>query len=188
MQKRKIVYSKGFPLDFQSYEKIKPPRTGGNTLHHFGEIIFVAFTCILCGVKSYDLMQEFYEIRLKWFHKWIALPNGVPCDNTFARVFEANDPDVFSQCTIHHLEHAGVILTDHQIAIDGKALRGSRSGNESHIQGAVITIDAMGTQREIAGNIIKQAPTTAGESAPAVSRKNKSGPPKTKPTSSNASP
>jgi predicted transposase YbfD/YdcC len=46
-----------------SFEKIKDPRHGGNTLHHFGEIIFVAYTCLLCGVKSYELMQEFCEIR-----------------------------------------------------------------------------------------------------------------------------
>jgi hypothetical protein len=31
------------------------------------EIIFAAYTGILCGVKSYELMQEFCEIRLNWF-------------------------------------------------------------------------------------------------------------------------
>jgi len=190
----KINYSQGFPAGFRSFEMIKDPRNGGNTLHHFGEIIFVAFTCILCGVKSYELMQEFCEIRLNWFRKWITLPNGVPCDNTFARVFEAIDPELFSQCIIHHLQQTGVILTDEQIAIDGKALRGSRHGGESHIhavsawacaggitlaqcfvgdksneitaipellemlnlQGAVVTIDAMGTQREIASKIVEK--------------------------------
>jgi hypothetical protein len=48
----KTDYSQGFPAGLRSFERIKDPRRGGNTLHHFGEIIFVAFTCILCGVKS----------------------------------------------------------------------------------------------------------------------------------------
>jgi len=33
------------------------------TQHHFGEIIFIAFTCIVCGVKSYELMEEFCDHR-----------------------------------------------------------------------------------------------------------------------------
>ena len=151
----------------------------------------MAFTCILCGVKSYDLMQEFCEVRIKWFKKWIELPNGVPTYNTFARVFEAIDPGEFSHCIATHLKQAGVGLTADQIAIDGKALRGSRNKEDRHIHavsawacdrgitlaqcfvgeksneitaipellemlnldGAVVTIDAMGTQRDIAEKI-----------------------------------
>ncbi|MGB0992430.1 MAG: ISAs1 family transposase [Akkermansiaceae bacterium] len=187
----KTDYTGGFPVNFTSFENISDPRNGGNTLHHFGEIIFMAFTCILCGVKSYDLMQELCEIRIEWFRKWIKLPNGIPSYNTFARVFEAIDPVEFSHCIAMHLERAGVTLAPGQIAIDGKALRGSRSGEESHIhavsawacdkgitlaqcfvgeksneitaipelleilnlEGAVVTIDAMGTQRDIAEKI-----------------------------------
>lgn len=44
----KIDYSQGVPAGFRSFERTKDPRVGGNTLHHLGEIIFVAFTCILC--------------------------------------------------------------------------------------------------------------------------------------------
>ena len=40
----KTDYSQGFPAGFRSFEMIKDPRNGGNTLHHFGEIIFVAYT------------------------------------------------------------------------------------------------------------------------------------------------
>ena len=129
----KTDYTGGFPANFTSFESISDPRNGGNTLHHFGEIIFMAFTCILCGVKSYDLMEEFCEVRLKWFRKWIKLPNGVPSYNTFARVFEAIEPGEFSRCIAKHLEQAGVTIASNQIAVDGKALRGSRNKQESHV-------------------------------------------------------
>jgi len=63
----------------------------------------------------------------------LKLPNGIPCYNTFARVLEALDPVLFSQCIINHLNESGLLEAGGQIAIDGKALRGSRSGASSHI-------------------------------------------------------
>jgi|GEM_PF-1338431 len=115
----KIDFSKSFPEGFEIFQEIPDPRNGGHTLHHFGEIIFMAFVCILCGVKSYELMEEYCELRIEWFKKWISLPNGIPCYNTFSRVFEAIDPGIFSQCIVTHLQQAGVILSDEQI-VDGK--------------------------------------------------------------------
>lgn len=185
----KIDYSRGFPEGFAAFEELQDTRTGGRTRHHFGEVIFMAFTCIVCGVKSYELMEEFCQIQRKWFEKWIELPNGTPSYNTFSRIIEALDPVLFSQCIITHLHQAGVMVEDDQIAIDGKALRGSRTKENRHIhsvsawacesgitmaqafvdeksneitaipellkmlnlEGVVVTIDAMGTQRDIAG-------------------------------------
>ena len=80
----KIDYSKNFPIGFEIFEEIQDPRHSGHTLHHFGEIVFMAFVCILCGVKSYDLMEEYCTLRMKWFKKWIGLPNGIPSYNTFS--------------------------------------------------------------------------------------------------------
>ena len=187
----KIDYSGGFPENFEIFEVLQDTRKGGHTLHHFGEIIFMAFTCIVCGVKSYELMEEFCVIRQKWFKKWLSLPNGIPSYNTFSRVIEGLDPVLFSQCIIAHLKAVDVDLEDNQVAIDGKALRGSRTKEHRHIhavsawacekgltlaqafvdeksneitaipellkmlnlEGAVVSLDAMGTQREIASQI-----------------------------------
>jgi len=189
----KIDYSQGFPEGFAAFEELEDTRTGGNTKHHFGEIIFMAYTCILCGVKSYELMEEFCWIRRKWFQKHLKLPHGTPSYGTFSRIMEALDPVIFSQCILTHLRLAGVEIADDQVAIDGKALRGSRSKTERHVhavsawacesgmtlaqafvdeksneitaipellkmlnlKGAVITIDAMGTQREIVDVLVE---------------------------------
>jgi predicted transposase YbfD/YdcC len=138
----KIDYSRGFPESFEAFEELTDTRKDGYT--------------------------------------------------TFSRIMESLDPVLFSQCIITHLRLAGVEVEDDQIAIDGKALRGSRTKEERHIhavsawacekgitlaqsfvdeksneitaipellkmlnlQGAVVTIDAMGTQRGIASQII----------------------------------
>ena len=128
----KIDYSGGFPDHFETFKAPQDSRKGGHTLHHFGEIIFMAFTCIVCGVKSYELMEEICDIRHKWFKKWLSLPNGIPSYNTFARVIEGLDPVLFSQCIMTHLQLAKVDIEAEQIAIDGKALRGSRTKDLRH--------------------------------------------------------
>jgi len=190
----KTDYSQGFPEGFDTFKTIVDPRKGGATRHHFGEILFMAFAAVLCGVRSYEMMEEFAEVNEQWLRKWIKLPNGVPCANTFARVFQAIKPAAFVGCIAEHLTQLGFAAVADQIAIDGKALRGSRSGPDSHIhavsawaceagvtlaqtfvgdksneitaipellemlnvQGAVVTIDAMGTQRAIAEQIVEQ--------------------------------
>lgn len=118
------------------FRELKDQRTGGNTLHHFGEIIFISFAAIVSGMKSYEMIEEFGDINKEWFRKWLKLPNGIPSYNTFARVIEALDPKVFSQCIATHLQ---LVLDNEtlegisQIAIDGKAMRGSATEGETHL-------------------------------------------------------
>ena len=190
----KIDYSCGFPQGFEVFASIQDPRNGGNTRHHFGEILFIAFAAVLCGVRTYELMEGFAELREDWLRKWLKLPNGIPCYNTFSRVFQAIEPGAFAACIAEHLERIGFEMQGGQIAIDGKALRGSRSGETTHLhavsawaceagitlaqafvgeksneitaipellemlnlKGAVVTIDAMGTQRAIASKIVEK--------------------------------
>lgn len=190
----KTDYSGGFPANFDTFATITDPRDGGHTLHHFGEILFIAFAALLCGVKSYELMEEFAELREDWLRKWLKLPNGIPSYNTFSRVFQAIEPTVFASCIATHLGKLGFTMEGRQIAIDGKALRGSRSGETTHLhavsawacesgitlaqafvgektneitaipqllemlnlKGAIVTIDAMGTQRPIAEKIVSK--------------------------------
>lgn len=93
----------------------------------------MAYTCIICGVSKYDLMEEFCDANEAWFAKWINLPHGTPCGNTFARVFESIKPESFARCIAAHLESIQYQHKPQQIAIDGKALRGSKTTEHRHI-------------------------------------------------------
>jgi len=188
----KIDYSSSFPKGFEAFSQLKDPRGSGRTLHHFGEIVFMAFTAILCGISTFELMEEFCESNTDWFRKWLQLPNGTPSNDTFSRVFEAIEPHLFSECIIHHLHQLDVKVKPQHFAIDGKTLRGSSNSQDRHlhavsawacdqgitvaqtftskksneitaipellellnIENCVISIDAMGTQRDIVDTII----------------------------------
>ena len=129
----KIDYSNGFPEGFQAFSMLEDPRSGGNTKHHFGAIILMAYTCVLCGVENYEHMEEFCDANEEWFSTWLPLPNGTPCYNTFSRVIEAIEPDCFANCIVAHLDSIGKEQHDKHVAIDGKSLRGSGNKQDKRI-------------------------------------------------------
>lgn len=124
----------------------------------------------------------------------MALPHGIPSDDTFRRVFEFLDPEALNRCFLRWVETLVTKMGGEIIPIDGKTIRGSYDRNQGKsalhvisawsseqslvlaqmkveeksneitaipallelldITGSIITIDAMGTQTEIAKQII----------------------------------
>ena len=123
----KIDYSGGLPTNFDSFSVIEDPRTGGNKKHHFGEILFMVVTGLLCGMNTFSEIEEFSKMQIDWFRKWIKLPSGVPRAQTFSNVFAIIDPEKFNQCLVNHLEGLPIELKKQIVAIDGKCLRGTNS-------------------------------------------------------------
>lgn len=129
-----INYSRNFPQSIKAFESLTDSRfPTGNLRHHFGEIIFMAYVAIVCGINSYEMMEEFCNVRKKWFQKYLSLPNGVPSYNTFSRVFEAINPKEFSACIIEQLKATTTTVKSSHVAIDGKAMRGTRDQDNKHI-------------------------------------------------------
>ena len=188
----KIDYSGGLPEGFESFAILEDPRTGGNKKHHFGEVLFMTVTATLCGMNNFAEIEDFCELQLDWFAKWIEIPHGIPTAQTFANILALIDPDYFNDCLREHLGTISAPLRDEIIAIDGKSLRGSHTLKQSPVhvvsawaakqrltlcqshvpkkkneiwaierildqldlEGSIVTIDAMGTQKKFAEKII----------------------------------
>lgn len=132
----KIDYSASFPDGFDTFVVIEDPRTGNHKKHHFGEIMFMVITGMLCGMDSFSDIRFFVELEKNWFKRWISLPNGIPSKQTFSNVFQLIDPMQFNQCLKDHVQKLHPNLTQQIIAVDGKALRGSH-GLETSAQHCV---------------------------------------------------
>jgi len=179
------------PAAFQEHFKnLNDPRVERTRKHPLINIVFIAVCGVLSGANSFAAIEEFGLDRRTWFARFLDLTNGVPSDDTFARVLARLDPGAFERCLLSRLQAAQEV-TDHRlIAIDGKALRGSydrRDGKAAvhmvsawasenklslgqvvvdeksneitaipellrllDVSGALVTIDAMGCQKEIA--------------------------------------
>jgi predicted transposase YbfD/YdcC len=122
-------YSGGLPVGFERFIVIEDPRVGGNKKHHFGEILFIAVSALVCGVSSFSGMVEFAHIHEKWLRKWIGLPNGIPVKQTVINLFSLMDSQQFGQCVVEHIKDLHPELARQLIAIDGKTIRGSGKSN-----------------------------------------------------------
>jgi predicted transposase YbfD/YdcC len=63
--------------------------------------------------------------RRPWLQRFLALPHGIPCHDTFERVFERLSPRAFAAAFQNWIRALAGALRIKQIAIDGKTLRGS---------------------------------------------------------------
>lgn len=123
----KINYSKGLPERLLAFEVLEDPRTGGNTKHHFGEILFMAVSAMLCGMNTFLEIESFCKYQTQWLKNWITLPHGIPRAQTFSNIFQIIDNKTFNQCLATHLNTLLPEIQQQVIAIDGKNLRGSGS-------------------------------------------------------------
>ena len=97
-------------------------------------ILFIALRAILRGMDTCEDFVRFAKAREDWLKQWIALPDGIPCGNTFLRVFAAIDPVAFSGCLTIFVKQICPELAGRLVAIDGKAPRGSRKSDRSTVQ------------------------------------------------------
>lgn len=171
------------------------PRIDRNKRHDLSEMVFVAVCATLSGADGWSDIEEFAENRLAWLRQFVRLENGVPVDDTFARVLSSLSPRALNECFVRWLEALSDAGVGRQIAIDGKTLRRShdrkrglgplhlvrawateqgfslgcvkteQKSNEItaipellrqlELRGALVTLDAMGCQVEIAEQVVK---------------------------------
>ena len=180
----------------EHFSSLEDPRRPQGRRHNLLDIITMTICGLVAGAEGWDDVELFAQCKAEWFRRFLELPNGIPCSDTFARVFARIDPDRFRDCfrawvsSIHRLTQGQVI------AVDGKTLRRShdrRVGKEAihmvsawasenslvlgqvrtdaksneitaipellkllDVSGCIVSIDAMGCQKEIARTILER--------------------------------
>jgi len=167
--------------------EIEDPRVGNGVRHDLVEVLVIAVCAIFAEVEGFRDMAAWATVKEPWLKRFLHLENGIPAHDTFNRIFQILDPKQFER--VFRLWIGGVVgALRENIAIDGKALRGSAIAGASpvhmvsafatrlglvlgqekvadksneitaipkllealSIKGCLVSIDAMGTQREIA--------------------------------------
>ncbi len=170
------------------------PRSHINKLHNLNDILLIGIISVICGAETWKQMVEFAISKEGFLRKFLGLPNGIPSDDTINRVFSSIDSSQFETCFIDWVSSISELSKGQVIAIDGKTIRGAKSGGKKSpvhmvsawanqnnlvlgqvrvneksneitaipvlletlfIEGNIITIDAMGTQTNIADKIIE---------------------------------
>lgn len=171
------------------FDDLPDPRVDRTKQHLLKDILVITILATIAGAQGWEDIENYGLSKQQWLEEFLELPNGIPSDDTFRRVFEKLDPKVLEQKLSQWLQQIMGSVLQEIIPIDGKSLRGSYDREkglknlhlvtawaseqrlvlgqvkvEDHsneitaipallelidISGAIITIDAMGTQTEI---------------------------------------
>lgn len=182
----------------EHFRDLKDPRIERTKLHSLLDIITVALCAVIAGAEGWTGIAEFGRCKHDWLKTFLALPNGIPCPDTFRRVLSRLNPKEFQRCCVEWLTALGEASVGEAsvmklVHIDGKTARRSfdrakgcsplhvvsawaseqrlflgqeavdEKSNEITaiprllemltLAGAIVTIDAMGCQKEIARQI-----------------------------------
>ncbi len=107
---------------------IDDPRMQGKVKHNLETILFTALCGVLSNCESWSDISDYCEAKQDWLSQYVEFPNGIPSAWTYRRLFTLLDPNIIEKLL---REHASAIIQQNgketdQIAIDGKALRGSK--------------------------------------------------------------
>ena len=180
---------------FGCMQEIPDPRAPYNQKHNFIDIIVIAVTAVLCGMDTWNEIEDWARSKREWLETFLELPGGIPSHDTINRVFQMIDPVKFHDA---FFRWTGAVAGQIEgvVAIDGKTARRSRDDAKGRrpihvvsawacetslvlgqlrvdektneikaipelldilcLKGCVVTIDAMGTQKDIAEKIIEK--------------------------------
>src|SRR5215510_12773694 len=180
----------------EHFAELTDPRVDRGKLHLLMDILVIAICAVICGADTWVEMEAYGRAQEKWLRQFLALPNGIPSHDTFARVIARLKPDEFQQCFLRWMQAVSEVTQGEVVAIEGKTLRRSfdratgkgaihmvsawasanrlvlgqqqvdKKSNEItaipallrllDLKGCIVTIDAMGCQKEIARTIVEQ--------------------------------
>jgi len=180
----------------EHFSRITDPRIDRTKRHKLIDILIIAICAPICGADGWEEFELFGHAKLDWFKSFLELPNGIPSDDTFRRVFGRIDPGQFRRCFLEWVRSVSELTRGQVVAIDGKQSRRSFDraagraainmvsawANENRlvlgqlkvdaksneitaipelltmleVAGCIVTIDAMGCQREIAAKIVEK--------------------------------
>jgi predicted transposase YbfD/YdcC len=118
-----------------------------NRRHYLLDIMVIAICAVICGADDWGAVHEFGEVRYEWLKGFLALPHGIPCDETFRRVFARLDADEFQERFMAWVRAVFEVTAGQVIPVDGKSLR--RSHDRATGKEAIHMVSAWATENHL---------------------------------------
>lgn len=118
-------------------EAVPDHRHPSYTKHLLSDIIMITFFALLANANEWGEIESFAKSKESWLRKYLALPYGIPTDDTFRLVIGNMNSEHFFQVTIAFLvevvDKMLQLSTSNKeieemdiLSVDGKESRGSR--------------------------------------------------------------
>lgn len=123
------------------FTELEDGRTDINIRYELLDVVFLTVTAMLSGAEGWKDIQRFGESKLEWLRCHRAFAEGIPRRHTIARIIGAIHPESLLECFVGWVNEIRGNNGKRQIAIDGKTLRRSHTGdtgNALHLLSAMV--------------------------------------------------
>jgi len=138
------------------FETLDDPRVDRTKRYPLMEILFLIISATISGCEGWKSIRDFGVMKLDWLKQFLPYEEGIPVDDTIARVMRKLNTKQFENCFISWMQSVARVTEQDVIALDGKTLR--RSYDTASNQSAIHMVSAW---RSANGVVLGQEKTAA---------------------------
>jgi len=109
----------------EHFQTITDQRQGAKVTYCLFEVLFGSLCAVIAGAKGWFDIREYLLGHHDWFQRNGLFLNGIPADDTIARIISTIEPEQFHECFVNWMSSVHTLTEGQVVAIDGKTLRGS---------------------------------------------------------------
>jgi predicted transposase YbfD/YdcC len=128
----------------EHFETLPDPRVERTRRYPLNEIILLIVAGTVSGCDGWKSIKDFGEAKLEWLRKFLPYKDGIPVDDTLARVMRKIETKAFQTCFIGWVQAVSSATSGDVVAIDGKTLR--RSHNRKYGVPAIHMVSAWSSE------------------------------------------
>lgn len=113
----------------EHFNTLEDKRSYINKKHDLLDIIFLTVVSLLSGAEGWKDIKQFGDKKIVWLRQFRKFKNGIPVDDTIARVISALEPEALLKCFVSWVNEMRHSQGKELIAFDGKTLRHSFDGD-----------------------------------------------------------
>lgn len=111
----------------ECFETLPDPRVERTKRYPLIEIILLIIAGTVSGCDGWKSLKDFGEAKLDWLRKFLPYKDGIPVDDTLARVMRKIETKEFQACFMKWVQSVSETTLGDVVAIDGKTLRRSHN-------------------------------------------------------------
>jgi predicted transposase YbfD/YdcC len=115
----------------KNFESLVDPRVERTKKYPLEEILLLIISAAISGCAGWKSIKDFGELKLEWLKKFFPYDNGIPADDTIARIVRRLCPKSFKACFLQWTNSICNKTAGDIISIDGKTVRGSHDNNRT---------------------------------------------------------
>ena len=109
------------------FQPLEDSRQSAKITYPLFDVLFGTLCAVIAGARGWFEIREYLLGQHAWFVEQGLFEEGVPVDDTIARIISSIKPELFQACFIEWMQSVHQLTDGELVAIDGKTLRGSYS-------------------------------------------------------------